>query len=112
MNPAKLSDGMAQIPILKIASLRRTLSGHTNRILCGTGFDREFFGTASSSLDRPLTHAVTFTDLLAAFVKNIPLFVPRLFRTLSEAGTAQGARCVSPSADPRARLSACSFNSA
>jgi hypothetical protein len=38
---------------------------------CCTGFDREFFGSAPSSLDRPLTHAVTFTDLLAALVKNI-----------------------------------------
>ena len=47
--------------------------------VCCTGFDREFFGSAPSSLDRPLTHAVTFTDLLAAFVKNILSLSPVSF---------------------------------
>src|SRR5580700_4253830 len=63
----------SEIPILKIVSLLRTLSGHTNRIFacCAARGLIVNSGTASPSLDHPLTHAVTFTDLPAAFVKNI-----------------------------------------
>jgi hypothetical protein len=64
--------------------------------VCCTGLDREFFGSAPSSLDRPLTQAVTFTDLLAAFVKNILSLSPVSFCPLLEAGIARGARCASP----------------
>ena len=76
--------------------------------VCCTGFDREFFGSGPSSLDRPLMHAVTFTDL-AAFVKNIlscPASLSSSFGSRYCSGCEMRFSRVFRSAVPQGRLSA------
>ena len=65
------------------------------RLLCFTGFDREFWD--GLSVARSSAYACCDVHRSSGrFRQKHPLFVPRLFRPLSEAGTAPGARCVSP----------------